>query len=104
MPGKINPQLLHRGYGLRPDNAGFGAGALHIEAITGIMAQQSFGHLAPGRIAGTEDQYTLFHISSLAPQETNAGYDCRPRRPTASPALRPERRRPSPAPRRIPGR
>src|SRR5947208_2620853 len=105
MAGNINAQLLHRGYGFRPDNAGLGPGAFHVKPLPGIVAQQPLGHLATRRIARTEDQYALFfHISPLAPQETNAGYGCRPRRPTASPALRPERRRPLPAPRPIPAR
>jgi hypothetical protein len=41
----VNPQLIHGGNRLRTYGAGFRARAFHIEAITGIMPQEPFGHL-----------------------------------------------------------
>jgi hypothetical protein len=46
---------------------GFESGAHRLESVTVDMAEQSFSHLAAGRVASTEKQdvFFLFHNSTL---------------------------------------
>ena len=74
-----------------PHDARLRAGALHFKAVPRVMPQEAFGHLRPGRIAGTEDQYPfLFHASIHLPlhvlrpaRGTNVACGCTLSRPTA---------------------
>jgi hypothetical protein len=61
MAADVDADLVHRGDGLRPYRARLGPGTFHLEYIPGIVAQQSFRHLAPGGIAGAENQNTFPH-------------------------------------------
>ena len=61
MPRDVNTKLLHGSNGFGPNNAWVGAHAFHVEFISGVVAQQAFGHLAAGRIAGAENENALFH-------------------------------------------
>ncbi len=61
LPADIDAQLTHRGNGFRPHLTGLGTGALDLIHVARIMPQQSFGHLAPGRVARAKYQDTSFH-------------------------------------------
>ena len=58
LAGNVNPGFLHH-LGVKGINyLGFQAGAVGFEAISGILAQEGFCHLAAGRIAGAEELNT----------------------------------------------
>jgi hypothetical protein len=48
MSGDVDAQLLHNRDRFRPDAAWLGSGAEDLEAVSGVVAQQTLGHLAPG--------------------------------------------------------
>jgi len=59
--GEVDVGFLHDLYRQRVDfRGGFRAGAHDFEPFTGHMAEKTFGHLAAGRVSGTEDQHVLF--------------------------------------------
>lgn len=62
----LDPQFLHDGNCLRAHLAGLRSGALDLEATAGIMPQQPFRHLAPGRIPCAQNEHSfLSHYCCL---------------------------------------
>lgn len=52
----VNAELSHYSDGFRANRLGICAGAENFKAITGVVAQKAFGHLAACGIAGAEDE------------------------------------------------
>jgi hypothetical protein len=50
---EVDAKLVHNRDSFRTNEAGVSAGASDFEAISGKVAQQPFGHLAAGGVAGT---------------------------------------------------
>src|ERR1700676_396524 len=54
--GNVDTQFPHGRNGLRPNLARFSSGAEHLKAVSGVVTQEAFGHLAPGRISSAENE------------------------------------------------
>ena len=60
LPGDVNAEFAHDGNGFAADWLGIRASAENFEAITGIVAEKAFGHLAARGISSAEDQDAQF--------------------------------------------
>src|SRR5438046_1722385 len=56
MAGNVDANLVHNGDCFRANIGWLRASRKHIKAITSLVAQQTFSHLAPGRIASAKNQ------------------------------------------------
>src|SRR5580765_8453989 len=59
MPGNVDAQLPHGGNGFGPDAARFRSGTEYLKAVSCVAPQQTFGHLAPRRVSGAENEDPL---------------------------------------------
>src|SRR4051794_27773637 len=75
MATDVYAELAHGSDRFRAHRARLHAGALNLKRFAGIVAQEPLGHLAPGGIAGAEDQDALFQTAA----RTGAGNQCRVR-------------------------
>jgi hypothetical protein len=66
MSRNINAQLTHGDHRLGPNGTWLYACALHLEALRGIVTQQSFRHLTSGGISGAQNKRALFMVHAWA--------------------------------------
>jgi hypothetical protein len=59
MSGDVDSNLLHDLNRFRPDPCRLCPGAFDFEAVAGIMPEDAFRHLAPGRICSAQNQNSL---------------------------------------------
>jgi len=60
MARDIDTQFVHHGDGFGSHDARFCARAFDFK--TGVVAEQSFGHLAAGGVSGAEDENSFFIV------------------------------------------
>ena len=60
--GNIDTKFFHDGYCFWPHMPGSRSCTLNFEAISRIMPEQSFSHLASSGISGAENQYSFLHL------------------------------------------
>jgi hypothetical protein len=63
LAGDVDAELLHSADCQRPHARCFSAGREHLEAVTAELAQQTFGHLAPGRVVRAQEEHATFRAS-----------------------------------------
>lgn len=61
----IDAEVGHRANGEGVERSGTRAGAKHLEAIAGLLAQEALGHLATCSVARADKQNSLHRTSSL---------------------------------------
>jgi hypothetical protein len=68
MGAEVDPDLPHRADRQWVNTRGLGPRARRFEVITGEVAEQALGHLAPRRIVRAQEQYAApHHHASLPP-------------------------------------
>src|ERR1035437_2215107 len=61
MGADIDAEFRQHGDGFGPHSAGVGPGGVYLHAVASHVAKQALGHLAAGRVAGEEDEDSVFH-------------------------------------------
>ena len=65
MPGNINAEFIHCGDSFGSNDTRFCTGALYVEQVSGVAAQQTLSHLATSGIASAENQNPFFRVHTL---------------------------------------